>query len=201
MINLSNDLQVAAKELAGNHRKFQSFGWYNSPEDDHNWGIVYTSTRDSGLLDKSNEEVINRIMGQFENDVVFESHGHWACGHVDGFSIRVFDSSGNLTPAFIELHSIAMALADYPVLDESDYSEREYETTLANIEQIVGYVVRKIDQEPELPEDYPSKIFSWLWDNNQSSLENSDDQGGYPSEESINDCLIALGWVKGEKDE
>ena len=59
-----------------------------------NWSIVYTHNRDSGLLDQCNAEVIAESLKPFSEaedpDVVFESHSHWAVGHVDGFSIRVY---------------------------------------------------------------------------------------------------------------
>ena len=89
-------LEDAAKEAAGNWQKFESFCWYRESEieDPDNWAIIYTSNRDSGLLDQSNAEAIAEAMEPFSEtddpDVVFESHNHWACGHVDGFSIRVY---------------------------------------------------------------------------------------------------------------
>ena len=54
-------------------------------------------------------------------DVVFESHSHWAVGHVDGMSLRVV-KSGQITEAFRQYHELASKLADYPLLDEEDYS-------------------------------------------------------------------------------
>jgi hypothetical protein len=61
-----------------------------------------------------------------------EHHHHWAVGHVDGYSIRVF-RDGRITEAFEAYHALAQRLADYPVLDEEDYSRREYEATLENL--------------------------------------------------------------------
>jgi hypothetical protein len=52
-------------------------------------------------------------------DVVFESHSHWAVGHVDGFSIRVFDGDGKITEAFRKYHELAEAMDDYPILINS----------------------------------------------------------------------------------
>jgi len=50
------DIEAAAKEAAGNHRKFDCFAWHERPDDDENWCIVYVSNRDSGLLDQSNAD-------------------------------------------------------------------------------------------------------------------------------------------------
>ena len=77
-------------------RDFNCFCWYRKTDIDRpdDWAIFYTHHRDSGLLDQSNAEVIAEAMEKFtegdDPDVVFESHFHWACGHVDGFSVRVY---------------------------------------------------------------------------------------------------------------
>ena len=55
-------------------------------------------------------------------DVVFESHSHWAVGHVDGFSVRVY-LDGAITDAFRTYHGLTERLAEYPILDASDYSD------------------------------------------------------------------------------
>jgi len=99
------DIEEAAKKAAGNWQNFDSFIWFRDSEleDPDQWAIVYTSNRDSGLLDQSNASVIEKALEPFtygnDPDVVFESHSHWAVGHVDGASLRVFDQHGNITEA------------------------------------------------------------------------------------------------------
>ena len=87
------DLEEAAKEAAGNWQEFDCFCWLRKsdlerPED---WAIIYTHHRDSELREQSNAEVIAEAMRKFakgdDPDVVWESHFHWAVGHVDGFSV------------------------------------------------------------------------------------------------------------------
>ena len=62
--------------------------------------------RDSGLLDQSNADVIAKAMKPFttgdDPGVVFENHFHWAVGHEDGFSIRVY-LDGEITDAFTRI--------------------------------------------------------------------------------------------------
>ena len=83
-------LEDAAREAAGNWRSWTCFVWDREREidDAENWSIVYTHNRDSGLLAQSNAAAIADVLRPFsetENpDVVFESHPHWAVGHVDG---------------------------------------------------------------------------------------------------------------------
>ena len=89
-------LEDAAKEAAGNWQSWTCFVWDRERDLDEpdNWAIFYTHNRDSGLLDQSNADAIAEAMEPFTDgddpDVVMESHSHWAVGHVDGFSIRVY---------------------------------------------------------------------------------------------------------------
>jgi hypothetical protein len=157
--------------------------------------VIYTHNRDSGLLDQSNAFVIAKAMQPFtegdDPDVVFESHHHWAVGHVDGFSLRVF-KRGRVTKAFRAYHELAERMADYPILDESDYSNREYEATYEN----VGEAAWRLKQEFSLPDDWQSDFFSWLSDHRDHALENVDDQGGWPDEDDLEAAFSALGYQR-----
>jgi hypothetical protein len=189
------DLQEAAKKAAGNWRNFNCFVWFRDRElnDADQWAIIYTHNRDSGLLDQSNAAFIEKAMKAFSDgdnpNVVFESHSHWAVGHVDGFSVRVF-KNGTITKAFETYHELAQQLADYPILDESDYSERELEATLENIKDAAW----KMKNDFALPEDWDSQVYGWLSDHRSGEIENTDDQGGYPSEPALLEAFEALGF-------
>ena len=186
-------LEEAAQEAAGNWQRFQCFVWFRAQdlEDAGNWAVVYTCNRDSGLLDQSNAAAIEKALEQFadgdDQDVVFESHSHWAVGRIAGFSVRVFNN-GEITKAFETYHELAQRLADYPILDESDYSERELEATLENIKDEAW----RLKNDFELPDDWQWQTYQWLSDNLSSEIENRDDQGGYPSESAILEAFDAL---------
>jgi hypothetical protein len=191
------ELAEAAREVAGNWQEFSCFAWFRQrelkrPED---WAIIYTHNRDSGLLDQSNAAVITKAMQPFtegdDPDVCFESHHHWAVGHVDGFSLRVF-KRGRITKAFRVYHELAERMADYPVLDESDYSEREYEATFENLDLAAW----KLKREFDLPDDWQSDVFDWLWQNRDHALENVDDQGGWPDDDDLEAAFSALGYQR-----
>lgn len=193
-------LEDAAEKAAGNWQRFDSFVWFRDRdlEDADQWAIIYTHNRDSGLLDQSNAKVIAKAMAPFTDGddplVVMESHHHWAVGHVDGFSLRVFDGNGEITEAFRKYHELAEAMDDYPILDESDYSERELEATLENIEDAAW----RLKNEFELPEGWVWQVYDWLSENRSREVENRDDQGGYPSEEAMREAFEALGFEQAE---
>lgn len=196
-------LEQRAGELCGNYLKWRGFGYSRSLDSAGNWCIVYTSNRDSRLLDESNAAAIEKIMAPFADadtdnpDVLREHHTHWACGYVDGYAIRVYYDNGNITPAFQAWHGIQEQLESYPVLDEDDYSEREYEATCKNVEEAVRMVANKFDLE----EVDASKVHEWLADNDCSSLESTDEQGGYPDDEAIETALTALGYLEEVEEE
>lgn len=129
--DLDKDVATAAKKLAGNWQRFESFAWHGRheverPED---CAILNLTHRDSDLLDESNEHAIEEALSEFpETDVWHESHSHWAVGHTNALVIRCIDAEGMPTEAFKVLHELAMSLADYPVLDEDDFSDRQCET-------------------------------------------------------------------------
>ena len=189
------NLDEAAKQAAGNWQHFDSFIWFrrNEIEDAQDWAVIYTHHRDSGLLDQSNASAIENKFQPFtegnDPDVVFESHTHWAVGYIDGASIRVF-KNGEITKAFETYHELAQQLADYPVLDEEDYSNREFEATLDNIKDASW----KLENDFVLPDGWESEVYGWLSENRCGEIENADDQGGYPSEAALSEAFDALGF-------
>jgi hypothetical protein len=194
-----HDLDTLARKAAGNWQKFENFGWYDKPDQPRQWCIVYTSNRDSRLLDQSNADAIGKELEPFieadEPDVIPQSHSHWAVGHVDGYVIRVY-RDGQITDAFRKWCEIQDRLEDYPVLDESDYSQREYDATMENIKSEGEFVARRHDYA--LPNGWEAAVFDWFWDNNQHAVANRDDDGGYPSEDELIEAFDALGYPTDE---
>lgn len=191
------DLEEAAVAAAGNWHKFDCFAWFRQAEldDSENWAVIYTHHRDSDLLDESNAAVIAKALEPFceqePADVVFESHSHWAVGHVDGFSIRVL-LDGKITNAFKAYHALAQRLADYPILNEADYGRRETEATLANLPEAAW----RLKHNFKLPDDWPSEVYDWLSNYRPSAVENADDRGGYPKESDLEAAFIAIGYER-----
>ena len=194
------DLESAAKEAVGNWQEFDCFSWdrSNEIEDADQFCLVYTHNRDSGLLEESNAEAIHEAMKPFLDrepcDVMEEHHTHWAVGWVDGYAIRVY-RRGRITKAFRTWHDLQSRLADYPILDEDDYSNRVYEATLENIADSA----RRLKRDYDLPSDWAFEVYRWLSDHDCSEIENDDDRGGYPSEEWVRRAFTALGFNRTEE--
>ena len=190
-------LEEAASQAAGNWKRYSCFCWDRMREidDPADWAIVYTHHRDSGLLDQSNAAAMADALSSFsesENpDVVFESHSHWAVGHVDGFSLRV-NRDGEITGAFRAYHGLMERLEAYPVLVESDYGRREYEAALENIEDAAW----RFKSTYNLHDGWEAEVYEWLSAHRPGAVENKDDRGAYPSERELLDAFNGLGYVQ-----
>jgi hypothetical protein len=188
------DVKSAAVALAGNWREFDCFAWSRGYdlEDGDQWMVWYTSSRDAGLLEQSNETAINERLRPISEgddaDLVFERHSHWAVGFLDGFSIRVFKADGTITPAFEDFCKIKQDLEIHSVLNEADYSQREYQATLEN------YRGEMWSLRNELPEGWEAEVYSWFCDNGMDQFtENLDDRGGWAPRQKIIEALQAIG--------
>ena len=95
----------------------------------HGYYVFLSRTRDSDILEDSNFAVALAALGGetgFDDDdiaaVAVVREGHWACGWVEWIAIHE-----------TAIDKIAIAekllerLENYPILDEEDFSEREYE--------------------------------------------------------------------------
>lgn len=187
-MNEDEHIEDLAKEYVNNHAKFNCFHWHDEPEDSETKCIVYTHNRDSGLLDMVNAKSIEKeIEPHLEgNDAEVFRASHWGPGWVEGYVIRVYNNKNEITEAFKTYAKCALALQEYPVLDDSLHSEMEYEAQLESIEHNAPSFG---GNEP--PEDWPSRVFGWLWENNQDALEYEGDP--YVTEEDIGAALTALG--------
>jgi hypothetical protein len=89
---------------------------------DKNLLVLLTRNRDSDLLSESNWHTVLKFLGGESGSVQIVRHGHWACGWVEYMMI---DSNDKDMLALAE--SVEAKLNDYPIWDENDFSNREYE--------------------------------------------------------------------------
>lgn len=82
----------------------------------------FSQTRDSCVLEQSNFAVALDRLGGESKTVVVAHFGHWACGWVEQIMVHKSD-----TKALEILSELKQSYDSYPVLDDSDHSERENE--------------------------------------------------------------------------
>ena len=84
--------------------------------------IVLAHNRDSGVLDESNWRTGLKMLGGESATVQIHRFGHWACGW---FELLLVDPTDGDKVAIAG--KIEDSLENYPVLDDMDYSELEFE--------------------------------------------------------------------------
>ena len=96
-----------------NYSGFDYAGWLCGP----------SRSRDSDILAESNfQTALEMLGGEIEDQIEVRRVGHWACGWFEQIMVKA------TSPKAQELFEIHKSLKQYPVLDESDFSEREYES-------------------------------------------------------------------------
>ena len=90
------------------------------------WPAYYSAgvgqSRDSDCLESSNFATMIRALGGESDTVTIVRESHWAVGWVEWIAIQQDDGA-----ALKIADDLIARLQDYPVLDESDFSEREQE--------------------------------------------------------------------------
>ena len=92
--------------------------------DRQDWLVApVVQTRDSEVLDRSNFVSFLAAIGGESDTVEVHQFGHWGPGWYEIILIRQWSL------ASFTANEIALALEDYPVVDEQAYSDLEYEET------------------------------------------------------------------------
>ena len=92
--------------------------------DQQEWLVLPVSrNRDTGAFEESNfETALKWLGGERQNICEVHRFGHWGPGW---FEIIIVNPKAGKTVKIAE--SIATSIADYPILDDMDFSERELE--------------------------------------------------------------------------
>jgi hypothetical protein len=130
--------------------------------------VVYSKSRDSDLLTQSNFDAILKEHGDKEG-VEVNRASHWAVGWVEFIMVRK-DAPRDVIEA---LDNDICYLEDYPVLDENDFSSREFEETIENI---------KSQAKVSLTDEEAGEVFRRLPDDDTQPV---DGGGAWPKEESV----------------
>lgn len=124
---MKNELVQYAKENSWQAGMDKSKGLdgrdnYSGGMERPDWVVSVSRSRDSDLMQESNFDAALEMLGGVGENVVVERFGHWACGWFE--LILVNPKSERHVQIAKEIKE---SLEDYPLLDESDFSERESE--------------------------------------------------------------------------
>jgi len=116
--------------------------------------VIYARTRDSDNLVNSNYAAFVDILKEYP--IEENTFRHWACGWVEAIMIH----EENITDEFkLRINDIYHYLEQYPVLDDEDYSRREYDEALEAIENASNGLTKT-----DIPDSWREEVFTALWD-------------------------------------
>ncbi len=140
--------------------------------------VLCGQNRDSGTIDRSNFRSALRALGGESDTVQVHRFGHWACGWFELLLVDPSDVAALETAT--EIHD---SLQDYPIVDESDHSDLEYQETAdywaqMSVRERVEHITRAntyneytrvsspipvfAARRDELPEDPAGRLFEHL---------------------------------------
>ncbi len=125
--------------------------------------------RDSDTLSRSNAEVIRaEINRDFPGVLIVESSSHWAVGWTEAAYVPVRADDGSIHPAAVAALEWASALEDYPVADETHFSNLEYDEAIETIAVCCSSSLERDGiryESSELrPDDWASQVWSAMRD-------------------------------------
>lgn len=130
------------------------------------------------ILDESNSAALEEMARAWIDDDRAKGDGSDVDFHASGPTIYVCVAPDEIDPELLaEIISAAESFADYPVLDDSDYSEREWKAWNEGLE----WAVR------DVPDEHREAVVEWVNDNRAGYAE-----PGYVADEWVVEAMRAL---------
>jgi len=153
-------------------------GWPNSYYGDFPTYYVFLGrSRDSDLWEESNFLAALDLLGGESDDIIIERAGHWAVGWVEHIAINPCNADKVKIA-----ENIRERLESYPVLDEEDFCEREFEEYSQEFNDYCNRELRAwcddnedipqnvIDKAREISYDFQGYSDSFPWDEIKEEL-------------------------------
>lgn len=130
-----------------------------------------------------------------EPDVLEIGAAHFAPGHVTLIFVRVYANADRTeyTAAFVEAVRLAESLREYPVLDDSDYSEREHREWEKAVEWALDMAWRDDDRAELVEFDDRDALERAFWARLRADSDAYEAVGG-PSSDEVDGDGVALIW-------
>lgn len=158
-------------------------------------------TRDSNLLDSSNANALEAALEnirEFQDEYQIVHAGHWAVGWVDHLAFHAVDENREPTQIFKWILGWFDALGEYPVANDEDYSRRQHEVLIKDIND-AGHRIE--EGGPTEETGWEESVREWLEENGshnaRRSLEDPENWGVRP--EDVEQALRALGLFRADE--
>jgi hypothetical protein len=134
---------------------------------------------------------------------------HWLVGHCDRLCVKVLKSEiphhlitdEDITDEFKAIADIATYLAyEYPILDDEDYSQRQWAATNADIEDMANRSWVPFGQKCVMQDDFGGMVQYWLCQNDRDAAGYYDDGIPFYDDKDIQEAIYDL-WLDDREDE
>lgn len=191
------------------------FGWFGFEEMFVTWGFAgINKDATDNLADISNWHCAIAEMKRLFPDTYDECFSevglkHWLVGHADQLCVKVLKSEiphhlitdEDITDEFKAVCDIATYLAyEYPILDDADYSDRQWAVTNADIEDMANHSWVPFGQKCVMQDDFGDMVQSWLCLNDCDVAGYHDDGVPFYDEKDIQEAIYDL-WLDNREDE
>jgi hypothetical protein len=156
---------ITEEDIKNALKRHSDFGYHGSNEEmfvTWSYGPVIQH-RDSGLLEESNAAALKKALEEAAKEGIFSeddyditSANHWAVGWTEHLNFRAIESEESREPTaiFHWLTDWFASISDYPVADEEDYRERQFEYSMSALDDMLASKLRD-----DVPEDWKSHVF------------------------------------------
>ena len=163
---------------------------------------LISRTRDSGILDISNWEVITAdMLKRFPKTCHIERASHWACGWLETLYVNAYSGTQQperLTSAAVAAVEWIDSLRSYPVADDDDYSRREMEALREHVADYHigrhyignGQYAAGLEWVENRPENWVDLFLTEFWDMN---ADYHDGDGVFIREKDYKHIVVKLG--------
>jgi hypothetical protein len=167
--------------------------------DHYGYVSIVGQHRDSEIIEQSNfAAALDRLGGENDESVVVARCGHWAVGWVETLYVKI-DSD-----KIQEAYKIFSELENYPVLDDQDLSDREFEDSMETadfcLEEFMGdFKISKRYKKTALAtlQDHIMSMRSWCGEAFYSEEEFYDRlNDGYHNSEGLEEFWKIVGTAK-----
>jgi hypothetical protein len=190
---MNDELMPLARELLAPTPNCALWGTHPALEAPDQWALgPVINRRDADLIEQSNARALLALLErETALEGMWEIHrlGHWAVGWVEHLSMKVLDGAGRPTPMLAFWARWQEKLEGYPIADEEDLYEAEYDAAIESIQCDGRGFVRD-----GAPADWASEVYRWLADHEPGQLDHCG-SGASPSDASIRNALCALGFL------
>lgn len=185
-------------------KNISHFGYHGDTPIGVTWGIVTSIAPNiAEIIDESNWECFIKEMKTLETLTeeelyTIERFASWA-SPTENLMVKLIDDNGYPTIAAIKVLELLNRLADYPLLDEDDYSQRESDSDYQGNIDSIRSAMNSVMLIDETPDNDTGIVWEWLYENDPQAIESASSgysgAGGYIADEPIYVALYCLGWI------